>query len=435
MDWFSLCLRIFGVTAQGILHVLFLFRLTGRRVRGWQCAAHLLLLFGIEGLCSAAGWGTLPALAAELLAVYGLGRLALNCRNVPCWTAAVLAVYGYQLSDGVVNSLEALMIPRLTVGSAAVYVVVILAAAAAPALCSVLCLGLVPRFLSLREDGLHLKLLLLPGVFFFAAELYVLETAYSRVPTASEGPWKHLALLSLQLLGLAALFCSLYAYRRACRGIRAQAALDSLAQSVRAQRTYVAEAQARYEKTKAFRHDLQNHLSVLSGLLRAGRTEEARDYLRKLEAVSSALAPPCRTGNPAVDALLAEKLALARDQGVDTDVTVRLPEGPDGFDLCVIFANALDNALAACGAVGEKAFLRIRDQRQGELYCLTFENSCRPGSAAEPGVGLSNIRAVSEKYRGAMEVRQAGGRFRLDVLLNISEQPDGSSEQKPCGPS
>ena len=52
----------------------------------------------------------------------------------------------------------------------------------------------------------------------------------------------------------------------------------------------MAEAQTRYEKTRAFRHDLQNHLFVLDGLLSAGRTEEARRYLEKLEAASAALA-------------------------------------------------------------------------------------------------------------------------------------------------
>ena len=34
--------------------------------------------------------------------------------------------------------------------------------------------------------------------------------------------------------------------------------------------------------------------------------------------------------------------------------------------------------------------------------------------------GLRHIRAAAEKYGGAMAYEKTGGRFRLDVLLNIS---------------
>ena len=125
-----------------------------------------------------------------------------------------------------------------------------------------------------------------------------------------------------------------------------------------------------------------------------------------------------------MDALLGEKLALAEARGIPAEVSLRLPEDGalDAFDLCVIFANALDNALrAAAGAEGEP-FLRVRGERQGDFYRLEFENSCVAGPPPEPGTGLRNIRAAAEKYGGAVAYEQSGGRFRLDVLLNISEQ-------------
>jgi len=421
MDWFGLCLDAFAVAAQGVLYTAFLCRLTGRKLRVWYFGAALLLFSGIQWACSAAGAGTVPALTAALLALYGMSRLLLKNRPAQSCAAAVLAVYVCQLSAGVTNSLESIAAPRVPMGRP-LYVLIALAALAAPALC-VLCYALVLRLVSLEDDGPCLGLLPLPGLFFFTVELYILETAYGGAPAVPEAPGKHLALLALQALGLGALLCTLYAYRRACRGVRAQAALDALAQSVQAQRTYVAEARARYEKTRAFRHDLRNHLSVLDGLLGAGRTEEARRYLQRLEAASSELSPPCRTGDPVVDVLLGEKLALAESRGVSTETALRLPEdrAVDSFDLCVIFANALDNALRACEAL-EGAYIRIRGQRQGDFYRLEFENSCAAGEELppEPGTGLANIRAAAEKYGGAVRFQRAGGRFRLDVLLNIS---------------
>lgn len=80
----------------------------------------------------------------------------------------------------------------------------------------------------------------------------------------------------------------------------------------------------RYKQTKAFRHDIKNHLSVLNGLLNNGKTEEGKAYLKKL--------------------------GQARARGIMAEVSVVLPKAwvMDDFDLCVIFANALDNAVNAC---------------------------------------------------------------------------------------
>lgn len=429
MDWFTLDLDAFSLTTQAALHLAFLCRLTGRRVRVRHFVLYLGLLVCAQWICVAAGWGTPPALVLMLSALYAVSRLALKNGPAQSCTAALLAVYIYQLSTGAMNSLEAAVCPYVPLGLP-LYGLIVLAALASLGLCWA-CYAFVLRLLPTGDCGPYPGLLSLPGLFFLAAELYILETAYNSLPVSPVRPGRHLALLTLQALGLAALLCTLYAYRRACRGLEAQRALESLAQSVQAQRTYVAEAQARYEKTRSFRHDLQNHLSVLGGLLSAGRAEEARAYLQKLEAVSGTLAPPCRTGDAAVDALLGEKLALAEARGIPAEVSLRLPEEGDGFDLCVIFANALDNALRACEEAEGEPFLRIRGQRQGDFYHLEFENSCAPGPPPEPGTGLRNIRAAAEKYGGAAAWEKAGGRFRLDVLLNISGQRNGSSGQSP----
>ena len=51
---------------------------------------------------------------------------------------------------------------------------------------------------------------------------------------------------------------------------------------------------------------------------------------------------------------------------------------------------------------------------------LTFENTCSDEPVPPAGTGLSNIRAVAEKYRGALMTEQTGGRFSLNVLVNVS---------------
>ena len=221
-------------------------------------------------------------------------------------------------------------------------------------------------------------------------------------------------------MGLAALLCTLYAYRQLCQGFQAQAELQSLTQAAHTQKVYITEAQARYEQTKSFRHDIKNHLSVLDGLLRSGKLEEGREYLKRLETVSASLSFPYQTGNPVVDILLGEKLGLVKEIAAEVSLALPKPCGIDDFDLCVLFANALDNAITACRASDGAKTIRISGKRQGDFYMLTFENTCSGGPLPPAGTGLSNIRAVAEKYHGALLTEKNGQKFYLCVLLNTS---------------
>ena len=67
---------------------------------------------------------------------------------------------------------------------------------------------------------------------------------------------------------------------------------------------------------------------------------------------------------------------------------------------------------------GERS-IRITGRQQGDFYLLAFENTCLEGPLPPAGTGLANIRAAAEKYRGAVLAEKEGGRFTLNVLLNV----------------
>mgnify|MGYP001030002730 FL=1 len=424
MDYFSLCLDAVSLVGQGVLHMAFTSRLTGKRQRPRNYAVYVSLLCAIEFFSIRFSLNGILPVSGGVLALYGVSRLGLGNQRPVSWTAAILSFYISQLSFGIINSAEAVLFPHL-IGKALLYPMLLAAQAVFFGICAC-CYAAVLRLLSLAEDSRtpYIGLLLFPGLFFFAAELYILHTAYSfyAVSPSLEEAGKHGALLFLQVMGLAALLCTLYAYRHLCQGFQAQAALQSLTQAAQTQRVYIAEAQARYEQTKAFRHDIKNHLSVLGGLLNGGKLEEGKDYLKKLEAASDALSFPYQTRNPVVDILLGEKLGLARTNGIAAEVSVLLPRSCeiDDFDLCVIFANALDNAVSACQSAAGDRRIRIAGERQGDFYMLTFENTCSGAPLPPAGTGLSNIKSAAEKYRGAVLAEKEGQRFSLNVLLNIS---------------
>ncbi len=413
-----------SLAAQGALQILFAVRLTRKPGKAGAFVFYLSLLFALDALFRRANLPWPLAVCAQIGLLYAVCRFPLGTRRALSALAALLAVYFCQLSYGLVDAAESLLFPRLA-GSALLPPLTVLAELAALLLCAC-CYAAARRFLPPGGDvsAGEPAALLLPILFFLSAELYVIQSAYAVLPAAPApvDAALHVPLLLLQAAGLAAALCTLCTCRRLSLALRAQAAARSLARAAQIQKSYVEEARAREERTRAFRHDLANHLSVLDGLLREGKWEEGRAYLRRLTSLSGALSAPCQTGCPAVDVLLGEKLALAKQNGVRAEVSLHLPQpcGIDAFDLCVVFANALDNALHACQAVEGARFLRVGGTRQGDFYLLTFENACQTGPLPPPGTGLSNIRSVAEKYRGAMRAEKDGGRFTLYVLLNIS---------------
>ncbi len=424
MDYFGACFDCLCLAGQCILHMLFLCRLTGKQWKAWYFAVLLLLVGVFSWIGVRLSLGGTAGIGIWLVILYGMNRLVLRNHRTVSWTATILTVYISQLSFGMINSVEAVLFPRW-IGKTFLYLLVLLASAASFMIC-VGCCRLVLDSLSLKDrDQLpYIGLLLFPGLFFFVAEWYILQTAYTTMlPVSSLAEsGKHVALLFLQLLGLGAFVCTLYAYRRICHDFQTREELRSLTQAIQAQKVYISEARTRYEQTRAFRHDIKNHLSVLSGLLNNERLEEGREYLKKLNIISDSLSFPCHTGNPVVDILLGEKLGLAKSGGIAVQVSLDLPGTGriDDLDLCVIFGNALDNAVTACRSVqGEKSIV-IRGERQGDFYMLGFENTCAGEGQPHVGTGLANIRSVAEKYRGAMLMEKAHGQFCLSVLLDIS---------------
>lgn len=422
MDYFSLIMDGISILGQGIMHIFFVSRLTGKGGRLWHFAVYCLALCAIQWLSLSLNVNGILSIGAGILGLYAVSRFALGNQHPISWVAAVLAFYVSQLSFGIINSVEVAFFPGF-IGTPQLYLLLLVA----QALYFVACIGCyraVRKLLAWTQDSQtpYIGLLLLPGLFFFGAELYILQTAYSFfVPSVSlEDVGKHGTLFFLQITGLAALLCTLYAYRQLCRGFQAQVELQSLTQAAQAQKVYIAEARARYEQTKSFRHDIKNHLSVLDGLLKNEKLDEGREYLKKLETVSEALSFPYQTGNQVVDILLGEKLGLAKEITAEVSLVLPNPCGIDDFDLCVLFANVLDNAITACRAQDGAKSIRISGKRQGDFYMLTFENTCADEPLPPAGTGLSNIRVVAEKYHGAVLTEKAGRWFSLNVLLNVS---------------
>lgn len=375
--------------------------------------------------------GVALILETALLAVYGTAVLKRSCRE--SWMTALLLRSVFGVADGVVCWMDYQVFLPLMVRLDAL----VLFADALRELGKVLLvigfLTLILRHFYRNGEGLLREQLLILTVplFLIAFVERVLQEAFYNgailVDTAAgtvstEMRISHGENLALQLLAGACLPAVLLIWQRLVRMQCAERRLLYLSSQETEQRRYMEEAALREKQTAAFRHDLENHLSVLKELLRTGQEERARRYLDQMGEAAEELSCGFRTGNAAVDVLLGSKCAVAKQKGIRVSCDLSIPE--EGalreIDWCILISNVLDNAIRGCEAVPEeKRYLSLSGRRKGNLYLLLAENSCDEGLKTMPpeGIGLSNIRAVLETVSGTVEKTVSEGVYKLKLLF------------------
>lgn len=178
-----------------------------------------------------------------------------------------------------------------------------------------------------------------------------------------------------------------------------------------------------YALFERLRHDMKNHVLALHGLWKNSEFEKAGAYLERMREQGSLDACDEATGSRAIDALLHEKKERARRQGVRLACDVRIPKncGIDEFDLCVLFGNALDNALNGCMAVADEArrFVEIEAHAVKSCFLLVVKNAAALQGRKEvkAGTGLANIGDAVKKYDGTFDLKVTDHVFELSVLL------------------
>lgn len=203
------------------------------------------------------------------------------------------------------------------------------------------------------------------------------------------------------------------------------------------------QAQEREEydmEMRRLRHDMNNHMSSLLGMLRGNDTKHAEEYVLGMLQRT----PECRTedvsrtGNAIVDGLVNRKCGIAREEGIVFDANVFLPaELPfKGGHLTIVFGNLLDNALEACREVEEgKRYITLDASYEKEVLMLAVVNPYRgerrknhagkyvttKKDRRNHGLGLSSVEQAVGAYHGQVDAEERDGVFRVSVVMYGAE--------------
>ncbi len=373
-----------------------------------------------------------------LLTVSGIFACHAEWKSVILYSALTVEIM--QLSFGIVNSLLSIFYPIMcSLHPKLVGIVFMLAGYAIALLLAVLCYNITYRYFSDYETGKkkYVLMILTPILMIFLVGEYFnsIIAGHPNVINDSRNFLyaNHYLMFAIQLLGMASLFYIMFAYKKLLQNCRLSTELSLLEQEEHSLNQYVEEARAHYEKTKSFRHDIKNHIMVVKKLLQDGKSRQALDYIGDMESMTEELSFPYSTNNPVADILLANKLGIAKSMGIDVCCSLRLPYPcfVRDIDFCIILSNALDNAINACKNMdcsAEKS-IRVTGRIQGDFVLLEIENSFQQNGLFRKGTGLSNVKAIAEKYHGAMSIKTQDKLFILSVLLIIPQQSESIPQQ------
>lgn len=437
MDFFNR--YIMGIV-QMLTGFYFFARLLQKKVR-----IYFYLLFALMGGASIyfVSAGRIAEFGAFVLLLFISGIFICRTDWKSAVLYAVLTVEVMHLCYGIVNSLLSISYSFLISFDPGISELAFLLLGNTALLLAAFCYSVICRNFSGYEAGKkkYVLMILIPLLLLFFMGEYISCLIYDSNISDFKGlkgsgsavGVNYYRMLMIQLLGMASLFCILFSYKKLLQNFRLGTELSLLEQEERSLNMYVEEAKVHYEKTKSFRHDIKNHITVVKELLQNGKEEQALNYLGDMGDMAKGLSFPCSTNNPVADILIGNKLGMAKEMGIDVCCSLLLPYpcGLRDIDVCIILSNALDNGICACKNIEDdrEKFIRITGRIQGDFILMEIENSFQGSGFFKRGTGLSNIKAVAEKYHGAVSTKTRGGVFVLSVLLIIPQHQESILRQ------
>lgn len=263
----------------------------------------------------------------------------------------------------------------------------------------------------------NMMIILVPLLLIFIVEAYIVRVLYNAVDTRS-AIGGDIELLIVQAMGTASVFCILYAYKRCVENFRMSEKIRLYDRERRYNEQYSNEIKEYYDSAKSLRHDFKNHILIIGEFLRKEQYSQAVSYISELNNTCENTELKFHTGCPILDIIFTDKLSALTDK-----VTIKCAAIPgiDETDICVIFANAVDNAICAVSKLpdNEKS-ITITTKSRGELLFIEFENSF-DGKPFEIGTGIENIISAAKKYGGTARVSTNGNTFSLKMILCNSQ--------------
>ncbi len=197
------------------------------------------------------------------------------------------------------------------------------------------------------------------------------------------------------------------------------------------QKRYYEDSLEQYEDMRRFRHDINNHIFMMTKLSEENRIDELKKYIFEMSKNYESLCS-IHTGNFIADCMISRMVQeLEKDKDFVFELDGHFPKSSimEDIDLCALLSNLLDNAREALEKVETRKYLQIEVKRyQSRCYLVVrntvqeeeidFSKSSKTDQKYH-GYGIKSIRKIVEKYCGEVTWKCTDNMVEVRISLVI----------------
>lgn len=183
------------------------------------------------------------------------------------------------------------------------------------------------------------------------------------------------------------------------------------------------------EQSRLLKHDMKNHILVILSYLEAEKLKKARDYTSNILDNLNKMYTYINVGNSLMNYILNSKLSRAKELGIEIKAEIEnlAFDYMDSVDFSSLLNNLLDNAILAASNSAEKRLEVVISNRNGfdsimvkntiDTSVLSVNPDLKSTKQGENhGFGMVQIRKITEKYQGMIDIYEKDSRFVINVV-------------------
>jgi sensor histidine kinase regulating citrate/malate metabolism len=198
------------------------------------------------------------------------------------------------------------------------------------------------------------------------------------------------------------------------------------------------EFKAMVSSVQSDRHDMNNHLTVISGLMQLNSVERANDYIRNLIGEIEINNRALTISDPLLAALIYAKSSVFRRSNIKFELTMDsnlISRMMSPTDTVRVLTNLLDNAFEEVCILSEEfrqiqmrlrtsetqLVIRISNSTQSDSFDKRFLEPAQStkNNDGRHGYGLSIVNQIVKKYRGELAIEVKNQQFCVEIILPI----------------
>lgn len=187
------------------------------------------------------------------------------------------------------------------------------------------------------------------------------------------------------------------------------------------------------EQSRRLKHDMKNHTMVMLSYFEENRIEEAKAYAGEILDKLNKMYTYVNVGNALLNYIINNKLSKAKEDGIEIKAEIEnLPfDYVESVDFSALLNNMLDNAITAA-LLSSKKKMEVSIRNSKGMDIITVKNSIDSSvlmdnpdfisTKDEPGhgFGIKQIRTITKKYSGDIDIYEKDEMFVVSVVLGMS---------------